>query len=138
MPIISTSLTVSGHPRPQFHVEAWLPFRNCEMVYSVVLEHTVYQNIYCSQKHSQLESINYQGGRGVSLFVTPMLAVAEQFNYFHISLIRLLKIQISGQYLESCKCQFFLSYISSMLAIQLLKVSILNCSNTSSNPICFI
>ena len=28
---ISTSLTVPGQPSPRFHVEAWLPFRNCEM-----------------------------------------------------------------------------------------------------------
>ena len=33
MIIISNSLTVSGQPLPQFHVEAWLPFRNCEMDY---------------------------------------------------------------------------------------------------------
>ena len=31
MMIISTSLTVRGQPR--FHVEALLPFRNCEMDY---------------------------------------------------------------------------------------------------------
>ena len=24
---------MSGHPKPQFHVEARLPFRNCEMVH---------------------------------------------------------------------------------------------------------
>ena len=29
--IISTFLTVRGQPLPRFHVEAWLPFRNCEM-----------------------------------------------------------------------------------------------------------
>ena len=34
MIIISTFLTVPSQPSPQFHVEAWLPFRNCEMVYS--------------------------------------------------------------------------------------------------------
>ena len=33
MIIISTSLTVRGQPSPRFHVEAWLPFKNCEMVY---------------------------------------------------------------------------------------------------------
>ena len=33
MIIISTSLTVPGQPSPRFHVEAWLPFRNCEMDY---------------------------------------------------------------------------------------------------------
>ena len=33
MIIISTSLTVIGQPSPRFHVEAWLPFRNCEIVY---------------------------------------------------------------------------------------------------------
>ena len=31
--IISTSLTVPGQPSPRFHVEVWLPFRNCEMDY---------------------------------------------------------------------------------------------------------
>ena len=30
---ISTSLTVQAQPSPRFHVEAWLPFRNCEMAY---------------------------------------------------------------------------------------------------------
>ena len=30
MIIISTSLTVPTQPSPRFHVEAWLPFRNCE------------------------------------------------------------------------------------------------------------
>ena len=30
---ISTSLTKPGQPSPRFQVEAWLPFRNCEMVY---------------------------------------------------------------------------------------------------------
>ena len=34
MIIISTSLTVPGQPLPRFHVEAWLPFRNCEMDHS--------------------------------------------------------------------------------------------------------
>ena len=34
--IISTLLTVRGQPSPQFHVEAWLPFRNREMDYSLV------------------------------------------------------------------------------------------------------
>ena len=33
MIIISTSLTVPGQPSPWFRVEAWLPFRNCEMDY---------------------------------------------------------------------------------------------------------
>ena len=33
MIIISTSLTVTAHPSPRFHIEAWLPFRNCEMDY---------------------------------------------------------------------------------------------------------
>ena len=37
MSIISTSLTVLGQPSPQFHVEAWLPFRNCEMDYLSLL-----------------------------------------------------------------------------------------------------
>ena len=36
MSIISTSLTVRGQPSSRFHVEAWLPFRNCEMVYYVL------------------------------------------------------------------------------------------------------
>ena len=36
MIIISTSLTVRGQPLPRFHVEAWLPFRNCEMAYLVI------------------------------------------------------------------------------------------------------
>ena len=34
MIIISTSLTVRTQPSSRFHVEAWLPFRNCEMDYS--------------------------------------------------------------------------------------------------------
>ena len=34
MIIISISLTVPAQPSPRFHVEAWLPFRNCEMDYS--------------------------------------------------------------------------------------------------------
>ena len=33
MIIISTSPTVPTQPSPRFHVEAWLPFRNCEMDY---------------------------------------------------------------------------------------------------------
>ena len=33
MIIISTSLTVPAQPSRRFHVEAWLPFRNCEMDY---------------------------------------------------------------------------------------------------------
>ena len=33
MIIISTSLTVPTQPSPRFHVEAWLPFRNCEKDY---------------------------------------------------------------------------------------------------------
>ena len=33
MSIVFTSLTVPGQPSSQFHLEAWLPFRNCEMVY---------------------------------------------------------------------------------------------------------
>ena len=33
MPITSTSLTVRGQSSPRFHVEAWLPFRNCDMGY---------------------------------------------------------------------------------------------------------
>ena len=33
MSIISTSLTVRTQPWPQFHIEAWLPFRNREMDY---------------------------------------------------------------------------------------------------------
>ena len=33
MIIISTSLTVPTQPLPRFHVEAWLPFRNCEKDY---------------------------------------------------------------------------------------------------------
>ena len=33
MIIISTSVTVRGQPSSRFHVEAWLPFRNCEIVY---------------------------------------------------------------------------------------------------------
>ena len=35
MIIISTSLTVPTQPSPRFHLEAWLPFRNCEMDYSI-------------------------------------------------------------------------------------------------------
>ena len=34
MSIICTSLTVRTQPSPRFHVEAWLPLRNCEMDYS--------------------------------------------------------------------------------------------------------
>ena len=30
MSIVSTFLTVRGQPSPWFHVEAWLPFRNCD------------------------------------------------------------------------------------------------------------
>ena len=41
MSIISTSLTVQGQPSSQFHVEAWLPFRNCEVVYSVMHEQSL-------------------------------------------------------------------------------------------------
>ena len=37
MIIISSSLTVPGQPSHQFHVEAWLPFRNREMDYLRVL-----------------------------------------------------------------------------------------------------
>ena len=33
MIIISNSLTVPTQPSPWFHVEAWLPFRNCEKDY---------------------------------------------------------------------------------------------------------
>ena len=33
MIIVSTSLTVPTQPSPRFHVEAWLPFRNCEKDY---------------------------------------------------------------------------------------------------------
>ena len=33
MIIISTSLTVPTQPSPRFHVEACLPFRNCEKDY---------------------------------------------------------------------------------------------------------
>ena len=36
MIIISTSLTVPAQPSPQFHGEAWLPFRNREMDYCYV------------------------------------------------------------------------------------------------------
>ena len=36
MIIISTSLTVRGQLSPRFHVEAWLPFRNCEMDYCII------------------------------------------------------------------------------------------------------
>ena len=42
MSIISTSLTVPGQPSPRFQVEAWLPYRNCEMDYLVTLK---YNNI---------------------------------------------------------------------------------------------
>ena len=38
MIIISTSLTVPGQHSPQFHVEAWLPFRNREMDYYVLVK----------------------------------------------------------------------------------------------------
>ena len=33
MIIISTSLTVPDQPSPRFNVEAWLPFRSCEIDY---------------------------------------------------------------------------------------------------------
>ena len=36
MIIISTSQTVLGQPSPRFHIEAWLPFRNCEMDYLLI------------------------------------------------------------------------------------------------------
>ena len=45
MTIISTSVTVPGQPSPRFHVEAWLPFRNCEMVYW--LTHDVFFFVCC-------------------------------------------------------------------------------------------
>ena len=35
MRIISISLTAPGQPSPRFHVEAWFPFRNCEMDYYI-------------------------------------------------------------------------------------------------------
>ena len=38
MSIISTSLTVPGQPSPRFHVEAWLPFSNCEMDYWSIVD----------------------------------------------------------------------------------------------------
>ena len=31
MSIVCASLTVRVQPSPRFHVEAWLPFRNCEI-----------------------------------------------------------------------------------------------------------
>ena len=31
--VICAPLTVRTQPLPRFHVEAWLPFRNCEMDY---------------------------------------------------------------------------------------------------------
>ena len=39
MSIISTSLTVPGKPSPRFHIEAWLPSRNCEMDYHPLFVH---------------------------------------------------------------------------------------------------
>ena len=45
MIIISTSLT-RGQPSPRFHVKAWLPFRNCEMDYSLAfLTHLAILNL---------------------------------------------------------------------------------------------
>ena len=35
--IISTSPTVPEKPSPRFHVEAWLPFRNREMDYCLII-----------------------------------------------------------------------------------------------------
>ena len=35
MSIICAFLTVLTQPWPRFHVEVWLPFRNCEMDYYV-------------------------------------------------------------------------------------------------------
>ena len=39
MSIICISLTVRAQPSPRFHVEAWLPFRNCEMGYLLADNH---------------------------------------------------------------------------------------------------
>ena len=36
MSIICASLSVRSQPSLRFHVEAWLPFRNCEMDYQYV------------------------------------------------------------------------------------------------------
>ena len=49
MIIISTSLTKPGQPSPRFHVDAWLPFRNCEMVYcvSILMCFFMHDSIYC-------------------------------------------------------------------------------------------
>ena len=43
MSIVSTSPTVPGQPLPRFHIEAWLPFRNCEMVYGVLPETVLFR-----------------------------------------------------------------------------------------------
>ena len=50
MIIISTSLTVPTQPSPRFHVEAWLPFRNREMDYSIHLKRG--RNISCHDLHN--------------------------------------------------------------------------------------
>ena len=44
MIVISTSLTVRGQPSPRFHVEAWLPFRNCEIDY-------YWSSAFCATHH---------------------------------------------------------------------------------------
>ena len=41
MSIISTTQTVRGQPSSRFHVEAWLPFRNCEMVHYGIFKFSV-------------------------------------------------------------------------------------------------
>ena len=37
---ISTSLTERGQPSTRYQEKAWLPYRNCEMVYLVVFFYT--------------------------------------------------------------------------------------------------
>ena len=50
MIMISTSLTVPTQPSPRFHVEAWLPFRNCEKDYCFTNQpHEEEANIFTSQ-----------------------------------------------------------------------------------------
>ena len=68
MIIISTSLTMSGHPKPQFHVEAWLLFRNCEMVYSA---HFSCRNLVFILLEQSRHSITTENARGTvtNLFI---------------------------------------------------------------------
>ena len=55
MIIIFTSLTVPGQPSPRFHVEAWLPFGNCEMDYCCLLGRDMSRNRLNDENHENLK-----------------------------------------------------------------------------------